>query len=90
MKAGKQEQEKNEVELIGKVVKKTVDKGSKNEHDAVCLETDQGSYVLRRTGVSGMAFGDPVLQKLVGKEVSATGTINNNKFFVSALKQVDK
>ena len=62
MKAGKQEKQQNEVELVGKVVSKIVDKGSKNEHDAVCLETDQGSYVLRRMGVSGMAFGDPVLQ----------------------------
>jgi len=86
MKAGKQDQQPNEVELVGKIVEKTVDKGSKNEHDAVCLETDEGSYVLRRFGVSGMAFGDPVLQKLVGKKVTATGTITNNKFFATELK----
>ena len=86
MKAGKPEEKKNEIKLIGKVVKKKVDAGSKNEHDAVCLETDESSYELRRFGVSGMAFGDPVLQKLIGKKISATGTINNNKFFATAIK----
>ena len=89
MKAGKKDDRQNEVELTGKVVKKTVDAGSKNEHDAVCLETEEGSYVLRRFGVSGMAFGDPVLQKLVGKKVTATGTINNNKFFAKELKALE-
>ena len=90
MKAGKPGRGENQVEMEGKVVKKTVDQGSKNEHDAVCLETEKGSFVLRRAGVSGMAFGDPVLQKLVGKTVTATGTINNNKFFIKAVKQIEK
>ena len=90
MKADKKEKKPKQVELVGQVVKKTVDQGSKNEHDAVCLETDEGSYVLRRFGVSGMAFDDPVLKKLIGKKISATGTINNNKFFVRTVKPVAK
>ena len=61
------------VQLSGRVVRETVDRGSKSERDAVLLTTDTGSsYVLRRRG--GPAFGDfssgfPI----VGTSISASG-----------------
>ena len=34
----------------GNVIKKLIARGSKSEHEAVCLVTDQGEFVLRRRG----------------------------------------
>lgn len=83
-KTGKQGQ----VELNGKVVKKKFGEGSKSEHDAVCLETDLGSYVLRRKG--GNPFNDPELNKLVGEQILATGVVSNYLFIASDLKKLPK
>ena len=66
--------------LSGRVIRKTFGKGSKSEHEAIYLETDRGEYVLRRRGAN--PFSDPVLQDLVGKTISATGTIKEYVFFV--------
>lgn len=83
MKAGKD----NKVELVGKVVQKKFGKGSKSEHEAICLQTDEDSYVLRRLGAN--PFSDPELQKLVGEKVCATGVINDYLFLASELKKID-
>jgi hypothetical protein len=53
----------------GTVRKRLVAPGSKSEREAVVLETDAGSYVLRRRG--GNPFRDPELEKLVGKRIRA-------------------
>jgi hypothetical protein len=57
----------------GSVVKRAFATGTKSEHDAIMLVTNDGEYVLRRQG--GNAFCDPALEKLVGKNVQVTGTI---------------
>jgi len=87
MKADKMDKKDGQVEMIGKVVKKKFAKGSKSEHDAVCFETDSGSYILRRRG--GNPFNDPELQKLIGENICATGIISNYSFIASDLKKVN-
>jgi hypothetical protein len=87
MKADKADKNNSMVELNGKVVKKKFAKGSKSEHDAVCLETDSGSFVLRRKG--GNPFNDPELHKLIGEKICATGIINNYSFIASDLKKIN-
>ena len=88
MKAGNPEKKQNEVELVGKVVQKKFAQGSKSEHDAMYLETDQGSFVLRRLG--GNPFSDPVLKKLVGKKITATGILNKSLFLATDVKLIGK
>ena len=61
-------------EFIGKVTKGPFAKGSKSEHDAVFLDTGEGSYLLRRAG--GNPFHDPQLLKLVGKKVRCEGELS--------------
>ena len=78
--------ENNTVELTGKVVVKKFSPGSKSEHDAVCLETENASYVLRKVG--GNPFHDPSLEKLKGKTVTAKGIISNYLFLASEIKTV--
>ncbi len=87
MKAGKENKATGtkEVELTGKVVKKTFGKGSKSDHEAVYIETEKGDYRLRRKG--GNPFHDPVLQKLIGKEITATGIINEYNFIARQVKE---
>lgn len=87
MKAGKMTKKEDQVELNGKVVKKKFGQGSKSQHDAVYLETDSGSFVLRRKG--GNPFNDPELNKLIGEKICATGTISNYSFIASNVKKVN-
>lgn len=54
-------------EYVGTVSKRKFGAGSKSEHDAVYLDTDTGSFVLRRQG--GNPFSDPELDALVGKRI---------------------
>jgi hypothetical protein len=84
MKADKKEQ--NQVALNGKLVKKKFGEGSKSEHDAICLETDEGSFVLRRKG--GNPFNDPELHKLIGENVAATGIISDSLFLANEVKKI--
>ena len=60
-------------EYTGKVTKKPFGTGSKSAHDAVRLETKDGSFVLRRIG--GNPFQDPELDKLVGKTIRCRGEL---------------
>lgn len=55
----------------GRVVRKRVGKGSKSDHSAVVLETEDSDLVLRRRG--GNAFRDPQLEELVGRRIRGTG-----------------
>jgi hypothetical protein len=62
------------MEFRGKVVKGPLGAGSKSEHEATYLETDDGErYVLRRVG--GNAFADPALVPLVGQHVTCVGKV---------------
>ena len=66
----------------GRVAKKTVNKGSRSEREAVVLETnDQGPLVMRRP--EGNPFSDPVLDKLVGSDVELQGDLYNGELFIT-------
>ncbi len=69
------------ITLEGEVVKATFAKGSKSEHEAVYLVVDEDTrYKLQRRG--GNPFQDDVLEGLVGKSISAKGTIYRNIHFI--------
>jgi hypothetical protein len=55
----------------GKVTKRRWAAGSKSEHEAVCLETDDKVFKLRRAG--GNPFHDEQLEQLVGMHVELEG-----------------
>ena len=86
MKADKENKVNSEKELTGTVVRKKFGQGSKSEHDAVCLESASGSFVLRRMG--GNPFNDPELNKLVGKEVTATGRFETTFFMANTIREL--
>ena len=75
----------NQTEITGTVVRKKFSEGSKSEHDAIYIETETSSYVLRRVGAN--PFSDPELEKLVGKKICATGTINDYLFLASDIRE---
>ena len=62
-------------EFIGKVSTGPFGTGSKSEHEAVYLNTEDGRYVLRRPG--GNPFYDEELHGLVGKTIHCTGVISD-------------
>jgi len=73
-------------EFVGKVTKKIFGKGSKSEHEAIYLETEQDQYVLRRQ--DGNPFYDPELHKLVGKRVWCTGIVDDYTLTISDCKEI--
>jgi hypothetical protein len=72
----------------GQVKKEVVAKGSKSEHRAVLLDTGKVQYILRRLG--GNAFSDPVLDKLVGKTISAVGNVTGNTLIMSEWSETEE
>jgi len=58
-------------EFVGRVTRRKFGAGSKSEHEAVYLNTDRGSFVLRRAG--GNPFSDSVIESLVGKRIRCRG-----------------
>ena len=68
-------------EVFGQVVRAPFAAGSKNDHDAVYLNTDKGRFVLRRPGAN--AFSDPELETLVGKRIRGRGQVVGYTFFLS-------
>jgi hypothetical protein len=74
-------------EFTGKVTKKPFGRGSKSEHRAVRLETDEGSYVLRRVG--GNPFQDSELDKLVGKTIRCTGELSGYTLTIAGWSERD-
>lgn len=63
--------EKDTGEFVGKVIVKKVSPGSKSERDAVCVQTDTETLVMRRPGANAMK--DTELEKLEGKKVRIEG-----------------
>lgn len=85
MKADKKNKGPQLIELHGKVVRKKFGTGSKSEHDAIMLESEKGSFVLRRIG--GNPFNDPILQKWIGKQVTASGFVDQYTFMAKEIKE---
>ena len=83
MKAGKNKL--NEIELEGKVVMAPFGKGSKSQHEAVCLKTEKDIFKLRR--MQGKPFHDPELIKWVGKNIVACGILEDYLFIATDLKE---
>lgn len=83
MKAGKNKP--NEIELEGKVVMASFGKGSKSQHEAVCLRTENDTFKLRR--MQGNPFHDPELIKWVGKDIVACGILEDYLFIATDLKE---
>ena len=77
MKAG-------EIILKGKVIKKTFGKGSKSEHEAVYIDTGEKTYKLKRAG--GNPFFDKALEDLVGKQITASGKLDDYLFVIKEMK----
>jgi hypothetical protein len=68
-------------EFSGRVAKKRFGSGTKSEHTAIVLETDQGDFVLRRPGAN--AFSDPSLDRLVGKTIRCRGRVLEYTLFLA-------
>jgi hypothetical protein len=68
------------MELEGLVVRKRINIGSKSEHDATVLETEDGEFKLRRQG--GHPFSDSDVQALIGKRIRATGFVAAGQFII--------
>ena len=68
----------------GKVVLQQVSEGSKSEHEAVVLLTDDGPMKLRRPG--GNPFNDAELRKLVGHEITCDGQIHQRQLLMTRWK----
>jgi hypothetical protein len=84
-KGSKKISKESQVELTGNVVVKAFAEGSKSEHVAVCLQTTEGTFVLRRIG--GNPFDDEVLRNLVGKRITSYGMIKGPYFMMTDFKE---
>ena len=69
------------MEFTGRVIKEIFAEGSKSERPAVILDTGKKRYVLRRVG--GNPFEDSTLNKLVGKDITATGDVTGYTLMMS-------
>jgi len=75
----------HERKVTGRVSRARVRIGSKSEHEAVVLETEDGhQYVLRRQG--GPAFDDPALDDLVGLSLLVEGLESGNTLIMRRWK----
>jgi hypothetical protein len=68
----------------GKVILKRTGGSSKSAHEAVCLQTDDETYELRKRGVN--PFENSHFQKWIGKEVIVEGKLRNNILFVDEIR----
>jgi hypothetical protein len=62
----------------GTVARRPYAVGSKSEHEAVMLITDEGEFRLQLKG--GNPFRDPALDALVGKRIEAEGVVAGPTF----------
>lgn len=72
--------------LEGYVKEKKAGAGSKSEHMAICLDTEDESFVLRLNGDN--PFSHEKLNKLIGKKVRATGLIKDYIFFAANVIEI--
>ncbi len=64
----------------GTVTRRPYAVGSKSEHEAVMLVTDEGEFRLQRKG--GNPFHDASLEQLVGKRIEAEGVVAGPAFIL--------
>ena len=65
----------------GVVVRRRINIGSKSEHDATMLVSEEGAFKLRRSG--GHPFSDPEVQALVGFRIRAEGFLTAGQFIMT-------
>lgn len=66
----------------GRVARKRVSSGSKSEHDAIVLVTEDGQeFNLRRE--EGNPFRDPELEVLEGKRIECEGILRNGQLILT-------
>lgn len=73
-------------DLRGRVSRRRVGKGSKSERVALCIDTGQGRFVLRRKG--GPAFGDSSLERYRGKLVACSELIVSTTLIADQIRVV--
>jgi hypothetical protein len=76
------------MEMTGRVVRQELAGGSKSEHHGVVLETEGGSFVLRRE--EGNPFRDEALDALVGQRIRARGFTAGRTLVMSGWERVDE
>lgn len=74
-------------ELTGEVIVKPFATGSKSEHDAVFIQSAEGTFLLRKQG--GNPFYDPMLQQFVGKQVKVKGLLDRNLFLAKEIEELE-
>lgn len=72
----------------GMVVLKKTGGNSKSAHEAVCLQTGEETYELRKRGVN--PFEESPFIKWVGKEVLIEGKRREQILFVEEIKNCDE
>jgi hypothetical protein len=76
------------VNFQGKVVRQQLGTGSKSEHEAVVLMTEDGPIKLRRA--DGNPFRDSVLEKLVGREIVCDGELHQGQLLITQWNLLSK
>ena len=76
----------SQIETSGRVIKAKTGTGSKSEHNATMLETDKGTFVLRRQG--GHPFSDPELDTLVGTTIRCQGILTEHTLIMTTWNEV--
>jgi hypothetical protein len=74
------------MEIEGRVIRKRINIGSKSEHDATVLVTEDGEFKLRRQG--GHPFSDPDVQALHGKRIRAKGFVAAGQFIMETYEVI--
>ncbi len=74
------------MEFRGTVVRRKYGAGTKSEHDAVMLVTDDAAYRLRRVG--GNPFRDPDLDQMVGQKIVCEGTLHQGTVLMTSWSPV--
>lgn len=67
----------------GKVILKKTGGISKSAHEAVCLQTHENTYELRKRGVN--PFENSPFKKWIGKEVTVEGKLKEKILFVEEI-----
>ena len=75
-------------QFTGTVKKQVINKGSKNEHDAVVLDTGDGHPVKLRI-MGNNPFKDPALEKIVGMRVTFNGVAASGVRLIFIEKESD-
>jgi hypothetical protein len=74
-------------EVKGEVIIKPFAEGSKSEHNAVFIQSSEGTFLLRRLG--GNPFHDESLEKLAGKQVKVKGLLDKNLFLAKEIEELE-